>query len=326
MISIIIPVYNTRAYIERCIRSVINQVYREWECILIDDGSIDDSGSICDNWATRDTRVKVIHQVNQGVSVARNNGLSLSKGEYIVFVDSDDWIEPTYLSELITHQNGADLVVSGVVGEYSDGHKEMDVPLENGSFEMKPENSLILADLNEKSLLYGPVNKLYKSTIIHEEKIFFPEKCAYGEDLIFNFRYLEFVKTISLVQAPTYHYMHAASVLTTKVRFDQFDNDYTLWVIRRDFFVRRDLFTKEVQRVMYSYLWGQVYNGLFLFLKIPHCDYKYLRKILSIPEIIYLKNHKEVFVCPLWIKYSILYRMTCVFYLYFRIQRWISRN
>ena len=115
MISIIIPVYNSATYLNQCIESIINQTYTDWECIIINDGSTDDSANICDIWSQTDSRIHVIHQSNQGVSASRNRGLKKSKGEYIVFVDSDDWVETNYLYDMISSmvENKTDIIVTG---------------------------------------------------------------------------------------------------------------------------------------------------------------------------------------------------------------------
>lgn len=99
MISIILPVYNTEKYLERCINSIVNQSYNDLEIIIIDDGSTDGSARICDEWREKDSRIKVIHKQNEGVSVARNTGLEISKGDFIFFIDSDDYINNNYLLE-----------------------------------------------------------------------------------------------------------------------------------------------------------------------------------------------------------------------------------
>lgn len=98
LISIIIPIYNVEEYLERCIDSVVNQTYKNLEIILVDDGSPDRCGDICDTWALRDTRIKVIHKKNGGLSDARNAGMSLATGEFIAFVDSDDVVERQFRS------------------------------------------------------------------------------------------------------------------------------------------------------------------------------------------------------------------------------------
>lgn len=102
-ISVIIPVYNAAPYLVRSVNSVINQTFPNWELILVDDGSKDSSGQICDEFAQRDSRVRVVHQENAGAGAARNDGIKQASGEYIVFVDSDDFIEPDYLALLSKH-------------------------------------------------------------------------------------------------------------------------------------------------------------------------------------------------------------------------------
>ena len=118
MISIVIPVYNSAKYLNDCIESIRRQKYNDWECILIDDGSSDGSSRICDEWAEVDKRFKAFHQPNSGVSTARNNGIKYVSGEYITFIDSDDWIDDNYLSTLIANGGECDLIVSGIVDCY----------------------------------------------------------------------------------------------------------------------------------------------------------------------------------------------------------------
>lgn len=112
-ISIIVPVHQAEKFIRRCLDSIVNQTFSDWECILVDDGSIDLSGAVCDEYAEKDSRLRVIHQANRGVSVARQVALDASRGEYIAFADSDDWVEPKWLEKLyrkITGE-GVDMVI-----------------------------------------------------------------------------------------------------------------------------------------------------------------------------------------------------------------------
>lgn len=98
MISIIVPVYNVDTFLKKCVDSILSQSYKNFELILVDDGSTDNSGNICDYYASIDKRVRVIHKINGGVGAARNTGMSIAKGKYITFIDSDDYVEPEYLS------------------------------------------------------------------------------------------------------------------------------------------------------------------------------------------------------------------------------------
>lgn len=119
MISIIIPVYKVEPYLDRCIESVVNQSYRELEIILVDDGSPDRCGAMCDEWADKDSRIQVIHQQNEGLSAARNAGIDRATGEYLCFIDSDDWIESDMMDHLLrAASKAADIVCCNFVYEY----------------------------------------------------------------------------------------------------------------------------------------------------------------------------------------------------------------
>ena len=115
LISVIVPVYNVENYLDKCIESIVNQTYKNLEIILVDDGSLDSSSKICDEWAVKDNRIKVIHKTNGGVSSARNEGLKNANGDFIAFVDSDDWLELNMYEKLISKQKetNTDIVFSG---------------------------------------------------------------------------------------------------------------------------------------------------------------------------------------------------------------------
>lgn len=127
MISVIVPVYKTEKFLSDCIKSILNQTYHDLEVILVNDGSPDSSGQICEEYAKKDSRIKVIHQENAGVASARNTGLNLAAGEYITFVDSDDYICPQMYEEMLkcAKKNHCDLVMCDCMKVYSDGRQEM---------------------------------------------------------------------------------------------------------------------------------------------------------------------------------------------------------
>lgn len=305
MISVIIPVYNVERYLDECIRSVVNQTYTDWECLLVDDGSTDGSGDICDEWARRCERIRVIHQKNGGVSKARNKGVEESCGEYIVFVDSDDTIGTEHLWRL-TNAADADLVVSGLRQIYQNGQTDEMKPNTNKKFVLNRDSLIDFVDLNDKFLLYGPVAKLYKTNILKEHAVRFPVGCNYGEDLQFNLQYLECVKTIAQVDNVSYFYRRGTETLSTKVRPNQFFQDYEQWQMLRAFYEKRDLWLQPSKEFLYKRLWGIVYDGIF-------STETSNKKILSIPEITELKNYQHVFHCPKWIKWCILHRLAFVF-------------
>lgn len=128
LLSVIVPVYNVEKYLPKCLESIIKQTYKNLEIILIDDGSTDDSGKICDEYAEKDKRIKVVHQKNQGVSVARNKGLDLCTGDYITFVDSDDWCEVNYFEQIFACNSidkNIGIIITNFVKEYKNGQSKL---------------------------------------------------------------------------------------------------------------------------------------------------------------------------------------------------------
>lgn len=205
MISVIIPVYNTAAYLRKCVDSVLAQSYEELEVLLVDDGSTDESGTICDEYANKDTRVIVLHQENQGVSAARNHALKIAKGEWLSFVDSDDWLELDMYSRMlhIADQTSADIVIC-------DLYEEIDRKREyRNIWKYIARKSELVFEDNEKYLYgfsYSPVlwNKLISRKLLGTN--FFSEVCAYGEDTLFLADLVVRAGRIAVDTTPFYHY------------------------------------------------------------------------------------------------------------------------
>lgn len=320
MISIIIPVYNAEKFIGKCLSSAINQTYPTWECLLIDDGSTDGSGHACDEWQKSDTRFRVFHQQNKGVSAARNKGITESKGEYVCFVDVDDWIEPNFLETLVNHSHDADWVLSGQIREWNDHKKTVYQPEKTETFPLDSSHADTFVELNRRLLLYAPHEKLFRSDIIKEHQLTFREGCQYGEDLIFNFQYLEHVNRIATVDTALYHYRMGTKTLSTMMRPNQFDEDYKQWHILEDFYKRHGLWNNNAKNYLYRRLWGIVYDGIFLFPSLRKPGKDYLNRLLSIPEITVLKDYQSLFPCSWWIKKAILYKMPFIFKAYYIIK------
>lgn len=206
MISIIVPVYNTEKYLHRCIDSILLQSYEDIELILVDDGSSDNSGTICDEYASKDSRIKVFHQVNQGVSVVRQIGVYNATGDYVIHVDADDWIEPTAIEDLYKTavNNQADMVISDYWLEDEDGSRQIVQDPEDLS-----ANHVLMKLLRQE--LYGCCwNKLVKRSCILEHKIqFTPSHISYCEDLLFNCRLLKHDIRVAYLPKAVYHYFFA---------------------------------------------------------------------------------------------------------------------
>lgn len=204
-ISIIIPVYNVDNYLSTCIDSVLYQTFDNWELILVNDGSPDNSGTICDQYSSKDKRIRTFHKSNGGVSSARNLGINKAQGEWLYFIDSDDFIEKETLSVLVErlHKNSADLIVHGLVNDYVD--KRILKPYTDKKIDNRSIQSLI--EFTDKGgLLRGPVCKLYLRYIVDKYKIRFDESFSYGEDTKFTFEYLKNCNSIIFINEMFYHY------------------------------------------------------------------------------------------------------------------------
>ena len=186
VISVIIPVYKAEKYLSRCIASLLAQSFTAFELLLIDDGSPDNSGKICHDWAERDCRIRVLHQTNAGVSTARNKGLDEAKGEYIVFVDSDDYVGTDYLKHLYEERplNLDSIVVQGftIVSEQAD--RQYTTSFIPSVYTGRDVRELFLND--EMRDMRGPVAKLFSRVLIERLGLRFPAEISFGEDTIFN--------------------------------------------------------------------------------------------------------------------------------------------
>ncbi len=202
-ISIIIPIYNADKYLSTCIESVLKQTYPRFELLLIDDGSTDNSASICDQYARQDARISVIHQANAGVSATRNIGLEKAQGEYVTFIDADDTISPTYLSDFLPCST--DLAIQGVILQNKKGNKTYQ---QLSSSYIVSETKLIKAfvDAEITSNTKGPVAKLFKRNIIETYHLVFDPQYSYGEDHLFVLNFIKHCHSIAIIDKCNYTY------------------------------------------------------------------------------------------------------------------------
>lgn len=211
-ISVIVPVFKVEKYIIDCIKSILSQSFRDFQLILVDDGSPDRSGEICDKFALKDNRVSVIHKKNQGVSSARNCGITNALGEWICFVDSDDTIDCGYLENLylgVKHNSNIDFAISGY--RNVDGNL---VELSTHKFESNLDSSDLyqLFLLSEKNnTLNSPVCKLFKKDIIIKNNLEFDSSLSYGEDHIFVLDYFKYIKSYYISNCADYNYFHRSN-------------------------------------------------------------------------------------------------------------------
>ncbi|WP_049962657.1 glycosyltransferase [Ruminococcus sp. HUN007] len=167
LISVIVPVYKVEKYLDRCIDSIVNQTFKDIEIILIDDGSPDNCSKMCDEWGERDSRIVVIHQENQGLSAARNSGIRIAKGDYFTFVDSDDWISPTMISDLyeIINKHDADISICNFIRTDRKMNKEDSEDSKELVYSQEEFMKLIMR-INGNRCIHYAWGKLYKRKVI----------------------------------------------------------------------------------------------------------------------------------------------------------------
>lgn len=267
-VSIIVPVYNVEPYIERCIDSILEQTYTDFELILVDDGSPDDCGAICDFYARQDTRVKVIHVSNGGVSHARNVGLEHVQGKYVTFVDSDDYCDKDYLQALLFNieKKNADIVQSGYI-------------IVNDCYSVLQERSRRYFDivigsdadrvkhLIENVLYYGNGWEVWSSMFVNEliqkNRIRFCETCEnYAEDLCFMLEYLLYCNRAVSIEESHYCYVqHSGSMMDRSKQLVRLNplNEVGIQFGKRFFGIIKD---KEV-RAMYPLLYHLIMSNQY---------------------------------------------------------------
>lgn len=255
LVSVIIPVYNGEKFLSRCIESVINQSHRELEIILIDDGSKDSSGAICDEYAKIDSRIRVIHNTNSGVAATRNIGIKEAMGDYISFVDSDDYIAPNMLETLVAKagEHNSDIVMCKYYIDNSGDITCASMQYEDSydGAESVKNGLLYRYYTDDHSGLYSLWNKLIKKSVYSTNNILFDTSLKRGEDAWFLFQCLKHCKRVDYVpEAFYYYYQNKNSIMHTV-----YDDQYAQWVGMRkrllneneelEFIIDYDLFYRE---------------------------------------------------------------------------------
>lgn len=204
-ISVIVPVYNVKDYVDRCLESILSQIYTNIEVICIDDGSRDESGQICDEYQKKDVRVKVYHIENHGVGYARNYGLSLITGEWFCFIDPDDWIEPEYLSRMyeLAVEHNCELVACGVKKSFT--HDEKKTMHKEQIYYFRSERECIHNFICNTNSMQGiSTNKLYSVSAFRD--IRFNTQLKINEDCMYIYNIMSQCKNACLTTFPLYHW------------------------------------------------------------------------------------------------------------------------
>lgn len=274
--SIIVPVYNVSFAIERCIKSIQKQTISDFELLLVDDGSTDQSGMICDRYATQDMRIHVIHKENGGVSSARNVGLNAASGTYIVFLDSDDYVDASYLERFETQS--AELLIAGyqIEGAGIDKtilHQEMPKQYKKLTKEEKIK-------LFQAGKLNYVCTKRFCADIIQQHKIRFDETLTLAEDTLFVVEYMRYCQSLVLMPDMGYHYVRyehetlATGKLSSKLTIDRIEASN-----EKIYRVLKNYESKEVYDVMQDRM-GHIYHDVLMdVVQDPKCTYAFCKML-----------------------------------------------
>lgn len=220
-ISVIVPVYNSGKYLKRCIESILAQSFKDFELILVDDGSTDSSSEICDEYQSKYNRIKVYHQKNQGVSSARNRGIKNANGNWITFIDSDDYVNERLLDTLFESQKKycCEFVLTGQKKINGRDCQKREYP----DLFLKREDFGVIFDKNLMRFQKAPWAKLFKTDILKSNSILFDEKIHAGEDALFVYTYLLKIRSLSFTPGCGYIYdLHQGSLTTLGIAsFDE---------------------------------------------------------------------------------------------------------
>lgn len=226
-ISVIVPVYNVEKYLCRCVDSILNQTFTDFELILVDDGSPDNCGAICDEYAAKDSRIRVIHKTNGGLSSARNAGLDIAQGRYVMFCDSDDYVAANWCEVMlgVLAKNIDSFVVSNIWKVYAD-RKTSYQPIKNDT---ELHSYFEIYKFGISAYVW---NKIYRADILRKYNLRFDESCRFAEDVGFNARYCALCDKCVYIPIPLYYYADTQDSIMNRYYPDYFELHLPLFQCR----------------------------------------------------------------------------------------------
>lgn len=322
-ISIIIPVYNTEPYLRECIESILAQSYEYFEAIFIDDGSLDHSFAIINDYASRDGRIKLYHQNNAGVSAARNLGLKYATGDYIAFIDSDDTISPDYLDCLYqcATQFSSDIILSGIVYT-KNGNETSRVVLTEESLSLQTENNLI--HFLKTPLLTSPVSKLYKKQIICDNKIQFDTSISFAEDKDFNLQYFQYIQNAYALSYCGYFYREVENSLSHKKYEYQYRIEHRHWTVKRNMFESLKDRSPKSESYLVNQLFYLIYDEMSDIVCVAQSIEEMMRTwkmALRYIDFNYLDRYFVLIQQPLWMKVTLKMRFFRIIFMVLRLKK-----
>lgn len=293
-VSVIVPVYNAAPYIADCMQALLTQTLLDCEFIFIDDGSTDGSGDLLEAYRTQDRRLKVVHQSNQGVSLARNHGLALASGEYIGFMDADDLVDPDYFETmyLAAIQDDCDVVVSNYEREM-EGHRSIiRFPFTMGArLSQEDIGQVVLPYFMQEDSLNSVWNKLYRTEAIVAGRVEFPARVALGEDQWFNLLFFSTAVSMKYIDYTGYHYKEVDSSATRSFASkDYFARALEVYRAELPAPFTRTLDPALLHKWRAIKLISNVMSYVYLYYKAPsqlsfRQRYQYIKSMIQHPEV-----------------------------------------
>lgn len=331
-ISVIVPVYNVEKYLSNCIDSILAQKYRNFELLLIDDGSKDNSGKICDKYALIDSRIKVFHKVNGGVGSARNIGIDNARGEWVVFIDADDEVKENYLDSFFMHSHNLSertviyqigYVLRNIPGEdllqlfnykqniYGDGEL-VNFLLENNCFLKKDGSSYCT---------------LFNLNILKQNRIRFLERNSAYEDVVFNLRYIAYIDEVVLVNCFEYIYYRRwkeLSLSKTRHPFSQYIESFQDGISALDLFINKHSIERnDIKNCLYESMYGiglTAWSSLFhLQRKVSKEEILYLKKNLIVPKVKLHSVRNKILLFPYKLPLFLSYCLVNIYIYTYRV-------
>lgn len=303
LVSIIIPIYNVEEFLEKCLNSIKCQSYKNIEVLLIDDGSKDNSKKVCDKFVEIDGRFKYFYQENSGVSSARNNGIRNALGEYVTFVDGDDYLDKNHIEKMVTVLSRSELAISGRKNITENGIKHVFQSDRDMVFDKK---ELIDQILKMGIVFSYPWNKMFKMKIILKNSLEFDGNLDYGEDLVFDMQYATLINKSVLVTGSTYNYVYRENsvsnqwnaatlkkritdLLSIKRVIDMLADDF----VEEKIFLNKRIVVEGARYIRLMYVYNFSISDINMYKKIVMNSYKEIEKLLNNREkLIYTGNLK----------------------------------
>lgn len=339
-VSIIVPVYNVEQYLHRGIESLLNQTLKDIEIILIDDGSKDNSGRICEEYSKTDKRIKFVSKINGGVSSARNEGIRISTGEYVAFMDPDDWVEPDMYENMYNQakSTNSDSAICNYYVDNKDKYAINSMPIQADLLEGDSINQLLIRqmisgkDLESEYIMGSVWRIIVKNEVLEKNKIRFNTNIHLMEDFLFCIEVFLKSNKIFIDKNPYYHYIKNSNSAMTKYRASIYDEHKTVFYELRDILIKNNLYKNMELQMNLRYInmhissivnEVNVSSTLNEFQKIINihnlCRDKKLKSILSNIDIKQYKLRKKMSLMA--IKYNISIYLYCYYNLVVRLSK-----